>query len=386
VNKKIRVTYLIDRLRYFAGTEKHLYQTVSLIDKNEFSVNIITFECFDEIRKSFSNAGVTIDVFDIDKLMTIKTFSNIYKLANLIKQYRPDIVQTFHFTSDTIGVIAAKLAGVPVIISSRRDMGDLKTRRQILMNKLINPHIDKFISVCERVKEGINEAENIPLNKIHTIYNGVEVSRYEYGENATMKARDSIGIERNRFIVGIACLFRPEKDVELFFKAVSKIHEYIEKLTVLAVGTGPNIDKLKDYCRRNGLSDRVIFTGYVNDVRPYVMSMDVVCLTPVKNEGLSNAILEEMAMGKPVIATDVGGNAELIVHGENGYIISPGDADDLAEKIMHLYRDQALRRSMGLASRKRVEQLFTIDIVLENIQNHYRDILNEKVGSDKETD
>jgi glycosyltransferase involved in cell wall biosynthesis len=149
----------------------------------------------------------------------------------------------------------------------------------------------------------------------------------------------------------------------------------------LVVGDGETRGDLTQYSKKNGLLEKTMFTGYVDDVRPYIQSMDVACLTPKENEGLSNVILEEMAMGKPVIATDVGGNAELVVDGVTGFIIEPGDKHALARRIMSLHQNHALRESMGFEGRKRVEEHFTIQTMIKNMEAFYFDLLRSTIGA-----
>ncbi len=192
--------------------------------------------------------------------------------------------------------VAAKIAGVKTTISSRRDLGDLKKKRQILLNKLINPSINSFISVCNKVKEKLIEVENIPSEKIITLYNGIDLINYTIDNHSKSKARKKIGINTDKFVVGIACILRPEKDVKMFLKAISLVQKQIRNLFVLIVGDGESKTDLVEFTRKANLTENTLFTGYVNDIRDYIKTMDVVCLTPIKNEGFSNVILEEMAL------------------------------------------------------------------------------------------
>jgi glycosyltransferase involved in cell wall biosynthesis len=298
-----------------------------------------------------------------------------FRLVSLIKSYQPDIVQTFHFKSDTFGVLAAKIAGAPRIISSRRDMGHFKSARQVLLNKLLNPLIDRYITVCDRVACDLNRVEGVEMGKMQTFYNGVDLARYEVGDSAKLKARRKLGIKEDNFVVGTVSWLRPEKDVQLLLSAMSEISREVENLTVLIVGGSRGFESTREslerYCRETGLIAKTVFAGFTRDVRDYVQAMDVACLTPSLNEGLSNAILEKMAMGKPVIATDVGGNAELVVDGITGFIIPPGDKDALVRCISILYKDPKRRESMGIKARKRVEEYFTLDKMIRNTEGFY---------------
>lgn len=257
-------------------------------------------------------------------------------------------------------------------------MGELKKSRQIFLNRLLDPFIHSFISVCDRVGEEVARVERVPRYKISTIYNGVELANYDAGKEAMEKARKKLGIENHAFVVGNVCLLRPEKDVFMFLKALSALNKDIQDLTILVVGDGETRDRLEAFAKKLGISERTIFTGYVNDIRPYVQAMDIACLTPKENEGLSNVILEEMAMGKAVIATDCGGNAELVLDGVTGFVVTPGDSEALARAVMELYRDQDRRKVMGQQSRSRVEKYFTIEQMINTHEKFYEFCLNRR--------
>jgi glycosyltransferase involved in cell wall biosynthesis len=262
-------------------------------------------------------------------------------------------------------------------------MGDLKTNRQVALNRVVNPLIDYFISVCDRVGTSLSLVEGIPAAKIKTIYNGVELSMYRSGPEARLNARKKLGIDCGVFVVGMVCRLRPEKDIGLFLRAVAAVARKSGNMLAMVVGDWDRkdqgmVDQYFQYLREAGVDKKVIFTGFIDDIRDYVDSMDVVCLTPGKNEGLSNSLLEKMAMGKAVIATDVGGNEELVVHGETGFIISPADEDALVESILTLKENPQLRTAMGANGRRRIEGYFTVQKMIENTEALYRTLLTRR--------
>ncbi len=375
--RPIKILYIIDRLRGFAGTEKHLFQLVKYMDKKTFLCEIIVLNVTsDKMIKKFRSEVVNVQFLNLKKIYGFDALKRFFVLVKMIRHFKPDIVQTFHFMSDTYGVIAAKFAVVPCLISSRRDMGDLKRGHQLFINRIINPFIDQFISVCDRVGEELTRVEKIPSRKIRTIYNGVDIPNYTVGEEEKSKARMKIGIDPTAFVIGIVCIFRPEKDVMLFMEAVKEAKEKINNLFVILVGDGPEQERLEKFAVRNDLEKICLFTGYVENIQDYVKAMDIVCLTPKKNEGLSNAILEEMALGKPIIATDVGGNAELIIHGETGYIIDSGHKYGLKSFLLKLHKESEIRDRMGKLARERAKEVFSIEMMIKNAQTLYVSMIN----------
>jgi len=377
-NDKMKIFYFIDNLYLTAGTERHLTYLVNYLDKNSFSPVICAFKASQEASDSFKEKGVPFINLNLDRIYTYSALKTLSYLMKILRSFSPDIVQTFHFKSDTYGVLAAKLAGVKHIISSRRDTGDLKKPRQILLNKIANRFIDKFIMVCDRVGESFHKLEGIPYEKMVTLYNGVDINRFhpQNGKNP-LDLRAMLGYKEDDFIVGTTAIFRPEKAYHVLFEGVEKVMPKIPNLKVVICGDGPTKKHFEDYCKTHPVGKIVKFMGYVHNTENYLPLMDVFCLVPNKNEGFSNAILEAMAMARPVIATDVGGNAEAVVHGETGIIIPPDDSDSLAEAIMDLYRNPEKRLQMAQKARERAVNVFSLERMIKEHENFYLSLINE---------
>jgi len=137
------------------------------------------------------------------------------------------------------------------------------------------------------------------------------------------------------------------------------------------VGSGELFDHYTKWVATQGLGDRVRLVGAVDDVRPCLHAFDVACLVPHINEGFSNSILEKMASGLPVVVTDVGGNKEAVAENVNGHVIAPRDLASLVRHLQKFHDDPALRARMGAASRERVEQLFSLDSMIDRHESLY---------------
>ena len=194
-----------------------------------------------------------------------------------------------------------------------------------------------------------------------------------------VKKKAELGISAESFVIGKVAWFRPEKGYQIFFEAIKKVKPFIKDLKVLAVGSGVLRGYFEQYCENNGLRSTVIFKVTSNDkIKELISVMDIACLTPISNEGLSNAILEEMALARPVIATSVGGNAELVVDGETGIIVPPNDPNRLADAMIKLYKNPELRKAMGAKGRERVKTYFTLERMLKKMEDLYISLMEEK--------
>lgn len=377
-----KILFLIDCLFAFGGTERHLFQLATRLDSEQFECIVSPLRCNDHMLDVFRQAGVQITPFPIKRIYGASAVSQARELRRFIRDNAIAIVQTFNRDSDIFGTFVAKQAGVPVVISSRRDLGTYRKQRHLLISKITNRYVDRFVAVCEAVAETLMQQERIARERITTVYNGFDLSEMQPERpDALAELGKNIGLDESRFVVGSIAHFRPEKGYDVFFDAMRQVRSQIPELHVVAVGGGePLFSRFKNDIAQDGLSDFVTLTGYVPDVSAYVSLMDVCCLTPISNEGFSNALLEQMALKKAIVATDIGGNREAVADGESGLIIPANDAQALADAILKLYHDRALRKRLGENARKRVEKMFDMQKMIGNMEAVYLDVLREKAS------
>jgi len=201
---------------------------------------------------------------------------------------------------------------------------------------------------------------------------GVDVDYFNPDLFSTDRTRQELDLGIDDFVIGFAGRLVRLKGLTYLLHAAKKIQQKIPKLHVLIVGDGPERSQIVDTAK--SLEIPVTFAGWVNDLRPYYSAMDVFIL-PSLTEGLPNALLESMAMQRPIIATNVGGNKDLIKDGVNGYLIPPQNADLLARQILTLYENVDLRARMASLSRKKVQQSFTWDRIIDRVEKIYEKAL-----------
>jgi glycosyltransferase involved in cell wall biosynthesis len=253
------------------------------------------------------------------------------------------------------------LAGVKHIISSRRDVAHNKKPRHFFVSRRLKFLFEKVIVVSDAVGNMVVEKEGIDRGRIEKIYNGVDsVAFVPPPKEEALRERARLGIGPNDFVVGMVAGFRPEKNHDVFFEGAVKAMEAIPSMKVLAIGGGPLLEHFRSSYGSGEMGKNVIFSGDVADVTPYLKAMDVGCLIS-QYEGFSNSVLENMAMGLPMIVTNVGGNAEAVVHEQNGLLIAPRDTDAFCSAMIELYSNLERRLKMGRSSRRLVEEKFTLE-------------------------
>jgi len=359
---RIEILFIIDYFHRTGGTENHLAQLIAGLPSELFHCSVVTFDLgVNPLLDGLRARGVPIINLPVGSEYVPNAAVQALRLRALIRRNRYDIVQTFHQKADTYGALIAHLSGFKRLVSSKRDTGELRKPRHVFVNRCLKSLFDAFIVVAHGVRVAVVASDRLPPSRVTTIYNGVDTTRFAVPSAAQQAdARTRLGFAADDFVVGMVAGFRPEKNHDVFFAGLLQALPSIPSLKVLALGTGPLIAQFRERITRTELGSRTLLTGDVVDVLPCLWAMDVGCLTPGSNEGFSNAVIEQMAVGLPMIVTNVGGNAEAVIDGANGLVIPPLDAAALCRALITLHGDRARAASMGRASRARAEDRFSL--------------------------
>lgn len=371
---RIGILYIINNLE-IGGTERQLIQLVNHLDKNQFEPWVCCFQNKTSALVSLADCEfVSINFRGLYHLQIINTIKDILRFC---REKRISLVQSFFFTESVINVIMAKRDRKLKSIISKRNLapGGYSLWQSWVINRLWR-HVDAFIANSEAVKQRVVELEGISPEKCKVIYNGIDLTQYiQPTEEERMAAKKGVGVPEESFVVGMTANLNPVKDPWCLMKAALKILKVYPYIRFILVGDGPLRSELEKYCKGKGILDKILFVGSVVDAIPFLKAFDIGVLTSI-SEGFSNSILEYMAMGLPVIATNVGGNKESILDGRTGFLIPPGDYGVLADRITKLMHDTVLRRNYSREARIRVEELFHLDKMVENYQRFYMSLFN----------
>ena len=285
----------------------------------------------------------------------------VLRLSRLVRRLRPDVIHSRNWGA-VDAVVAARLAGVGTVVHGEhgREAADprgLDPRRNRL-RRLLAPLVSRFVTVSLDLRRWLLTTVGIPAHKVVTIHNGVDTARFSPGDSS--EAREALGVPSGATVVGTIGRLDPVKDQVGLVEAFSELAESGSTAILAIVGEGPSRCSLEGQIRRRGLSQRVRLLGERRDVPTLLRAFDVFVL-PSRAEGMSNTILEAMATGLPVVATDVGGNPELIDPEATGRLVPPGDPHALGAALRAYVADSYLRRSQGKAGRERVLQHFSLD-------------------------
>lgn len=363
-----RVLHLITELST-GGAQRALARLLSHLDCQRFVASVACLYNGDEaVAREIRSMGIPVT----DLGMTAKyRWDAFWRLYRLLQGERPTILHTWMFHPNIPGRVLGRLAGVPIIINSERTMGQERGWRYAL-NRLTHPLADRITCVSEQVADFVVQRIGVPREKTVVIPNGVESEEFD-DLPTSEKARSALNLPPDKALVGTVTRLNEVKRVDVLLEASARL----ERTHTVIVGDGPERRGQEAMAHRLGLAARVHFVGQQLDVRPWLAALDVFALSS-DWEGMSNALLEAMAAGLPVVATAVGGTPEVVVDGVTGILVPPRDPDALAEAILRLLRDPDLRRSMGQAARARIEQHFSIEETVRRTEELYTTLLEQK--------
>jgi len=274
------------------------------------------------------------------------------------------------FTSNTWGRIAGIIAGVPVLITSERCVDIWKRWYHKLIDKILLRFTYKVIGNSNAVKKFYQETEGIPANKITVIYNGIDLEEFQNIEPCTIE------IEKKGGIVGTGGRFTEQKGLIYLLMAIPEVLKMFPDTKFIFVGDGPLRRSFEDFVKSHKISDSVIFTGYRKDILSIFSLCDVI-VVPSLFEGMSNIILEAMALKKPVIGTNIPEIAELIEDGKNGFLVSLQDIkDEIVKKIIFLFKNPDLCKNMGENGYKIIQERFSVSAMVNKYEECYSEVLS----------
>lgn len=369
----VRIIYIIDHLcNIRAGGELALLRILRHLPRDRFQPSVVTFAVKPRSVQLLQELECPLYVFPIERTYDWRAFKEALRLRSLLTIERPNIVHTFFETSNIWGGLITKLSFGPKLISSRRDMGVLRLTKHRLAYKLINALSDRVLAVSEEVSRLCIEQDRVAAEKVFVVYNGVDLDLVDRCEDAP-GARRNLGLDGASHIVTAVANIRRIKGLDVFIKAAAILRSDFTSAAFVIAGC-PNepqyFTELKQLVVDLGLQDNVFFLGEVEDIFPLLKVSDAFCLLS-RSEGFSNALLEAMACRLPCVATRVGGNAEAITDGHNGYLVPVEDYQSAADRLRLLLESPELAMHMGREARKTIESRFTTEHMIRQLTQCY---------------
>jgi glycosyltransferase involved in cell wall biosynthesis len=307
--------------------------------------------------------------------MSWQSFLGFWAFIRFLRKESVDIVQTYFHDSTVFGVVAAKIAGVPLIISCRRDLGFWYGEKVPRFLMFANRFSDRFLANSESVRKILVEREGVSPAEVEVIPNGIDSIALANAKTVSL-FQEYPQIADGDKVVGIVANFnRRVKRLDLFLESAVRVAAKFQKVKFLIIGGGNLENDLKCMARSLGIEDRVIFAGPKEPAIGYIRCFDIGVLCS-DSEGFSNSLIEYMAAGKPVVATKVGGNDELVEDGVTGVLVPPGDPDALASALLILLNNEAAYKRMGEEGRRVVQEKFDWNVIIRRQESYYLSLVN----------
>lgn len=252
---------------------------------------------------------------------------------------------------------------------------EVRNLKRMLVNWLLVKRLThRFVAVSRDIRARLRKYEGLDESRIDVIYNGVRPDKPLEPESRNA-LRNELGFEPDNFVVGTVGRFDPIKNLPLLIDGLARAGRKIPSLRGLLVGDGPAFAQIRSLAGEEGIADRVRLTGFRDDARSLIQCMDLFILSSF-SEGTSMALLEAMAAGVPVVVTDVGGNPELVLTTETGWVIPSNSVEALTAAILESVSDVAKRRRYAEAGRRRFEDRFVFERMIENYRQVYRSLIS----------
>jgi len=359
------------------GTEGQVMTLSRSLDPKRFDLAFACLRRHGPFVKEIEEWPRPLMEYRFSSFFSVKALRRQLTFARDVSRQRVDIVHAYSFYGNVFAVPPARLARTPVVIASIRDLGLYQTPLQKRVQRHACRLADCVIVNAEVVKTWL-VGEGYDAARIVVIHNGVHLTRFS-GPAEPDGVRQEFGLAPGVPLVAVASRLSRLKGLEQFLEAAAVVSRHTDAARFMVSGEAapkdqPYLGELKALAARLGLADRVIFTGLRSDVPRLIAGVDVAVM-PSLNEALSNALLESMASGAPVVATRVGGTPEALVDGENGLLVPPGDAAALALAITRLLDAPELAARLGRAARQSIADRFSIERMTTTTEDLYRRLL-----------
>jgi glycosyltransferase involved in cell wall biosynthesis len=365
--RPIKVVRVISGL-WPGGVEKKLTALLPLLDKNRFNVCVVCLKAEGELAPLLREKGIPVTVIKMPSRWSPKGLLN---LGRYFRREKIDIVHTHMYRANISGTVAARLAGVPVVIANIHNVDAWDNPSQVRTDRLLAKRRDCTVFVSNAVRDDYLGHIKLPDTACRIIYNGVD-TRYFTPSGSQHERKGTLR-------VGVAARLMPQKNLEFLVDAAAdsgfqrlNTHFYI-------AGDGPLRDELTASAQRKGAADYFHMSGFTDDVRDFYRSLDVFVLPSLK-EGFSNALLEAMACGLPVVASAVGGNPEAVRDGQNGFLVPAADYSAFRRALHTMLHDDDRRKKMAEES-IRVARTFSLNEMAAETERLYMSLWLSKTRS-----
>ncbi|MEL6307848.1 MAG: glycosyltransferase family 4 protein [Chloroflexota bacterium] len=355
----MRVIIMISSLA-MAGTERNIVSVAPYIKAQGIDLRLVSMNTRRDSPLADEFASTGIPRFDLaaKRMTDLKAWQ---RFTDYLRAEKIDVIHAQDQDTIIFGALAHHRIGTPTVMSRHVLFEPADTMRENMRAKMVltaaRRGFDKVIAVSEAVRQDFSQLADISLDKIETVYNGLDIDRFMV-DTPKATLREKFGWDTDARIITMVAALRRGKGHEVLFDAVPKIKEAVPNAHIMLIGDGEIAEQIKTQAQPH--SDVITFLGQRTDVPELLAASDALTL-PSWAEALPTVLIEAGAAGLPCVSTDVGGAKEITLDGDTGYIVPPGDSDMLAERLITLLQAPDEAEAMGQRARERVTKTFTLE-------------------------
>ena len=365
--RTVKVCFVIENL-IPAGTELWILRLIERLDRTRVEPLLCVVDGADRSSQRLEPLDCPTIRLGLSTLKTPKLFAAAWRFHKFLRQHHVDVVQVHHADPSYLGIPVAKLARVPKVLQTKYDVGYWLKGSDLWMHRVARRWVDGTIANCEACRQASISQEWSPAETVHVLDNGIELN--EWIQISPSQIQD-----QGRIHIGMIANLRPVKDAETFLHAARNLLDVRQDVTFHLIGDGEQRESLEQLSEQLGLTEHVVFHGHVSHPSRIVAEMSIGVLCSL-SEGLPHALLEFMAAGRPVVATQVGGNAEIIDDGRTGRLIPPRSPKALSTTILRMLDHPVEMQEMGVAARRSVVERFSLEAMTRRFESFYERTVN----------
>ncbi len=363
----LRIDYFIDHLKV-GGAQRHLLELFASLDRRRFALQVTVAKAEGPLVAAVERLGIPVRSFGVGaSLARPGTLARLVATARRLRAERVHVVHGYLYAGNLLGMLAGRLAGVPVLLASKRSLDRYPRRSQLLATRLANACADRILCNADEVARVVLAEERPDPAKITVIPNGIRIPQ------PPPPMERPAGLPPGARVVGLVGRLGWKKAYPDLLEAAVRVRAARPEVEFVIIGDGPLRGEIASQAARLGLGPHLHLLGELSPVAPLLRGFDVFVISSII-EGMPNALLEALARERPVVATRVGGIPEIVAHGESGLLVPPADPPAMAEAILRLLDDPRLASAYGAAGRRTVEARYGLDAMAARFTALYEEL------------